>query len=123
MLRRAVRLLRPLAPAVALLEAGLAKLHSLFDPYTTPGGKELEAAQAKARAQKLKVCATVYMHACVHACVPARFVCARVCVRSHMRACAGCSAGCALAHWDGAVSVGQGSLPSKACSVSTARIR
>jgi hypothetical protein len=41
--------------AVALLEAGLAKLHPSFDPYTTPGGKELEAAQAKARAAKLKV--------------------------------------------------------------------
>ena len=42
-------------PAVALLEAGLAKLHPSFDAYATPGGKELEAAQAKARQQKLKV--------------------------------------------------------------------
>ncbi|KAI3435969.1 hypothetical protein D9Q98_002027 [Chlorella vulgaris] len=40
---------------VALLEAGLAKLHPSFDPYSTPGGQELEAAQAKARSQKLKV--------------------------------------------------------------------
>ena len=45
----------PAVPAVALLEAGLAKLHPSFDPYSTPGGKELEAAQAKARSQKLKV--------------------------------------------------------------------
>ncbi len=40
--------------AVALLEAGLAKLHPAFDAYSTPGGRELEAAQAKARAAKLK---------------------------------------------------------------------
>lgn len=40
---------------VALLEAGLAKLHPAFDPYSTPGGRELEAAQSKARAAKLKV--------------------------------------------------------------------
>lgn len=46
---------RTCAPAVALLEAGLAKLHPSFDPYNTPGGSELEQAQAKARKQKLKV--------------------------------------------------------------------
>jgi hypothetical protein len=45
----------PAPAAVALLEAGLAKLHPSFDPYSTPGGQELEAAQAKARSQKLKV--------------------------------------------------------------------
>lgn len=45
----------PPSPAVALLEAGLAKLHPAFDPYSTPGGRELEAAQSKARAAKLKV--------------------------------------------------------------------
>ena len=41
--------------AVALLEAGLAKLHPSFDAHSTPGCKEMEAAQAKARQQKLKV--------------------------------------------------------------------
>ncbi|KAL4429360.1 hypothetical protein ABPG77_005134 [Micractinium sp. CCAP 211/92] len=40
---------------VALLEAGLAKLHPSFDPYSTEGGRELEAAQNKARQAKLKV--------------------------------------------------------------------
>lgn len=55
----------PPAPpsAVALLEAGLAKLHPAFDPYNTPGGQELEAAQAKARQKKLKV--RLAEHRCV----------------------------------------------------------
>jgi hypothetical protein len=40
---------------VALLEAGLGKLHPSFDPARVAGGSELAAAQDKAKKQKLKV--------------------------------------------------------------------
>lgn len=40
---------------MALLSAGLAKLHPSFDPSRAAGGAELLAAQDKARAAKLKV--------------------------------------------------------------------
>ena len=40
---------------VALLKAGLAKLHPSFDPDRVPGGRELAAAEASARAAQLKV--------------------------------------------------------------------
>ena len=46
----------------ALLSAGLAKLHSSFDPDRTPGGRDLAAAQDKARAAKLKVRKTLDCH-------------------------------------------------------------
>ncbi|KAK9813035.1 hypothetical protein WJX72_007851 [[Myrmecia] bisecta] len=46
---------KPLGLGAALLEAGLAKLHPNFDPDRVPGGRELAAAEAKARNARLKV--------------------------------------------------------------------
>ena len=40
---------------IALLEAGLAKLHPSFEASRVLGGRELEAAEAKARSSKLRV--------------------------------------------------------------------
>mgnify|MGYP001027676709 FL=1 len=46
---------RNLNLGVALLEAGLAKLHPAFDAARVAGGHELTTAQEAARKQKLKV--------------------------------------------------------------------
>jgi staphylococcal nuclease domain-containing protein 1 len=41
--------------AVALLENGLAKLHPSFDPSRTASAADLQRAEDKAKAQKIKV--------------------------------------------------------------------
>lgn len=40
---------------LALLQAGLAKLHHMFDPSKVSQGQEMETAESKARAARLKV--------------------------------------------------------------------
>ncbi len=45
---------KPVSLGMALLEAGLAQLSDRFDPERTPGGREMVAAQERARAARLK---------------------------------------------------------------------
>ena len=45
---------KPVNLGLALLEAGLAQLSERFDPDRTSGGRELVAAQERARAARLK---------------------------------------------------------------------
>ena len=40
---------------LALLSQGLAKLHPSFDPARVPGGRDLAAAEDKAKEKRLKV--------------------------------------------------------------------
>ncbi len=45
---------KPVSLGMALLESGLAQLSDRFDPERTPGGREMVAAQERARAARLK---------------------------------------------------------------------
>ena len=47
---------KPLNLGLALLSNGLAKLHPSFDPSRISGGRDLVAAEEKAKQKRLKVC-------------------------------------------------------------------